>query len=224
MAYTSTEAILLVHSIPGFPTLENGKIVLDIPDSAQMYGQSFMCVELEPAQLFAVAGLMSINFPNVYSSRQVTQNANITALVNQNWSTGTTHTMSLGNGFYYLCKSSAANIELWEDLVCPYFEEGFNVQSWGKPYMDSYCTPDYNYDAINVEKEQVGSTWWLGSDDHSKWGVSRSGTITCIGDINRMTSQAARGGGTLCFDNSDLHSLFKSIVIETDSCDSAVVS
>jgi len=209
-----------VHSIPGFPTLQGKNIVLDIPSTAEMYGQSFMCIELPPSQLFAIAGLMSINFPNVYASRIVTSNANITALVNKSWVKGKTNTISLGNGFYYLCKSAAAKIELWEDLVCPYFGVGFEVQSWGKPYMASDCTPTYNYDAINVQDEKVGSTTWAGSDDHSKWGVSLSGTITCVGDINRMTSQASRGGGTLCYDNSSLHSLFKSIVTKTDSCSS----
>ena len=214
----------MLHSIPGFPTLNGDEIVLDIPHSAEMYGQSFMCFEMEPSQLFDIAGLMAINHPNVYSSRQVTPNSNITALINKTWPKGTTHTLSLGKGFYYLCKSAAANIMLWEDLVCPYFNVGFEVQSWGRPWMDSYCTPDYKYESINVVKEEVGSTWWKAYDDHSKWGVSLSDSITCIGDINRMTSQAARGGGTLCFDNSDLHSLFKSIVTDTDSCSSAITS
>ena len=182
-----------------------------------------MCVELQPSQLFAIAGLMSINFPNVYASRIVTSNANITALVRKAWVKGETNTINLGSGLFYLCKSAAAKIELWEDLVCPYFGLGFEVQSWGRPYMASYCTPTYKYDAVNVEDEMVGSTAWEGYDDHSKWGVSLSGEVTCVGDINRMSSQASRGGGTLCFDNSSLHSLFKSIVTKTDSCSSATL-
>ena len=186
-----------------------------------MYGQSFMCVELQPSQLFAIAGMMRLNFPNVYASQVLTANSNITDLVNMSWVNGTTATLSLGNGFAYMCKSAASNIELWEDLVCPYYQYGFEVQSWGRPYMSSYCTPTYPYDAINVSGEKIGNTTWLGYDDHSKWGVSMNGYVTCIGDINRMTSQAARGGGMLCFDNDSLHTVFKGIITGTQSCSSS---
>ena len=218
MAYTATEAIYLAHSIPGFPVVNGDQIVLDVPDSGTLYGQSFMCVEITPSQLYDIAGMMKINFPNVYASVVKSNNLNVSSLVSEEWSNGKTLTLSLGNGLTYLCKSEAANIELWEDLVCPYYGLGFNVQSWGRPYMDSYCTPDYTYDALNVAEEKVGSLWWTGYYDHSKWGVSSTGSITCVGDINRMTSQAQRGGGVLCFEDEDLHTLFSGIVSKTQEC------
>ena len=60
---------------------------------------------------------------------------------------------------------------------------------------------------------------WKETQDHSKWAVSESGARTaCVGDINRQYSQAARGGGTLCYESSDLWSAFDAIVSELYLC------
>ena len=42
---------------------------------------------------------------------------------------------------------------------------------------------------------------WKHTVDHSKWCVGANaakGHVACIGDINRMSSQAKRGGGAVC--------------------------
>lgn len=44
------------------------------------------------------------------------------------------------------------------------------VESWGRPYLDSYCT---GYDVVNIEKVTIGTYWWSHYEDHAKWGTSK---------------------------------------------------
>jgi hypothetical protein len=58
--------------------------------------------------------------------------------------------------------------------------------------------------------------------DHSKWGVAINGTAqqhyVCIGDMNRMTSQWARGGGTVCFRQANIYKPFLGSIVGADAC------
>ena len=64
------------------------------------------------------------------------------------------------------------------------------------------------------------------SRDHSKLAATAPGSatgaygnVTCVGDMNRMTSQWARGGGTVCaLDNEPLHSAMLASMTSVDSC------
>jgi hypothetical protein len=48
--------------------------------------------------------------------------------------------------------------------------------------------------------------------------VSATDTWTCIGDINRMGSQAQRGGGTLCLHRADVHTAMSDLIADTAPC------
>ena len=39
-----------------------------------------------------------------------------------------------------------------------------------------------------------------------------------MGDINRMTTQYLRGGGTACFEDKILHSIFKTAITKLNEC------
>ena len=56
------------------------------------------------------------------------------------------------------------------------------------------------------------------TQDHAKWGVSIGSSYSCIGDINRMQSQEGRGGGTMCFSYSKLHTALTDAITSTDAC------
>ena len=47
-----------------------------------------------------------------------------------------------------------------------------------------------------------GSTAKSYTTDHSKVAITAAPPWVCVGDINRMASQAARGGGAVCFDHA----------------------
>merc|ERR1711924_180479 len=81
--------------------------------------------------------------------------------------------------------------------------------------MPTFCTPDYDYDVQNVSMVSMpDGVSWKETQDHSKWGVTDSSSkrTACVGDINRQYSQESRGGGAVCYDNSDHWSSFNSIV------------
>ncbi len=57
----------------------------------------------------------------------------------------------------------------------------------------------------------------------AQWVVatpSSGNSWVCIGDINRMTSQQKRGGGTVCFRDSGMWKVFSGAVTGHDSCPS----
>ncbi|CAG9326057.1 DNASE2B_2 [Blepharisma stoltei] len=224
LAYTSTQAIYIIHSFPNFPYYNSttGKVMLDIFQSETYYGQNLMCLQISPQTLFNLAGLMTINKPQVYYSRIITPNSNITLLV-QNQTTLQASTVSYsfsvdGNTFTYLARSAAANLDFWEDVVSKYYKDSFYVQSWGRPYMPGYCPPDEAYTNLNVDELTIKKYWWYGYDDHSKWGIAVGQTVLCYADINRMYSQASRGGGGVCTNFPSLYTVHKAIVETTDPC------
>lgn len=71
--------------------------------------------------------------------------------------------------------------------------------------MPSYCQPTYNWTSENIltiALDREAGVVWNDTQDHSKWGLTLAsdtdrGSYVCIGDINRMLSQADRGGGTV---------------------------
>jgi deoxyribonuclease II len=229
LAYYQNQAIYIVHSFDTFPSvLPNGQgnfyaVGLDILDPQMEYGQHMFCVTLSTTDLFSLAGVMSINNPQVYYSRINTPNTNITLLV-QN------RTISAAKSYYfnfytgagmkmtYFSKSASANVDLYEAIVSPHFADGMILQTWGRPYEADFCPPTYQYKNLNVYDVTIGTYYWPGTNDHSKWGVGISTQLLCYGDINRMTSQWTRGGGTLCTLVSPLQKLQKSFVESYGSC------
>ena len=55
-------------------------------------------------------------------------------------------------------------------------------------------------------------------NDHSKWAVGLESDWFCASDINRMTTQAARGGAADCFENAELATAMRNAVTSCDSC------
>jgi deoxyribonuclease II len=57
---------------------------------------------------------------------------------------------------------------------------------------------------IEIDKENIQ---WKETVDHSKWAVSlnKEQPISCFADINRMDSQALRGGSATCFTQKIIH-------------------
>lgn len=94
--------------------------------------------------------------------------------------------------------------------------------------MPNVCTPEVQYSVQNVEFMKFGNDQFKETKDHSKvylfyntnkqWGLSQSKDYVCIGDINRMTSQRKRGGGTGCFNDASIKSQFYGVVDSYDHC------
>jgi len=82
---------------------------------------------------------------------------------------------------------------------------GFNWQTWRRgSELPSFCHPPAAYNSKNILTTSVGNYLFNYTRDHAKWGISDSGNWACVGDINRMTTQRKRGGGTVCLQSLPL--------------------
>jgi deoxyribonuclease II len=91
--------------------------------------------------------------------------------------------------------------------------------------MSSYCKPKHAYDVTNIQQIAWGvpanGLAYKETKEHSKWAISSDKTNwACIGDINRMDSQADRGGGTTCFYMAGLWRSLKNLIAAEDTCKS----
>ena len=181
------------------------------------------CLTLSPKDLFNIAGVMSINLPQVYYSRVRSINSNVTMLIqNQVISAVISYRYGFftagGVPFTYFAKSPKANVDLYMGIISPYYNDGMILQTWGRPYEQNFCPPGYNYPNVNVLEIKAGTYGWAGYYDQSKWGVGINTDVVCYSDINRMYSQWTRGGGAFCTVNTGQTNFLKGIVKSSGPC------
>jgi deoxyribonuclease-2 len=148
-----------------------------------------------------------------------------------------------GQRFTVFAKNAHWGKDLYEDLVAPKLDVDLQASTWqnGVGAEDSYCAgKKYDYTVVNVATQERAGTTWKESQDHSKWAISYfpsdnegllltnrtsrqlRGTATkkyiCVGDINRMTSQEHRGGGTACTYSSGMWSEFNKGIATVEDC------
>ena len=210
----------LVHSAPRFPDyVKNGYkgFGQGVNPASTRYAQSFLCLSLPLDEIDAgVASNMIVNWPHVHDSSLPSSLSGSLPTV-ASWLAGshtTTPTATVrevktqgGKVFHAFAKNKQWNKQLYEDLVAPTFKMDLACETWqdGVDQMPSYCKPDYANDVENVQYVELpgkgAPARWKHTVDHSKWCVGANaakGHVACIGDINRMSSQAKRGGGTVC--------------------------
>eukprot|EP00029_Vermamoeba_vermiformis_P013589 TRINITY_DN850_c0_g1_i1.p1 TRINITY_DN850_c0_g1~~TRINITY_DN850_c0_g1_i1.p1 ORF type:complete len:384 (-),score=34.65 TRINITY_DN850_c0_g1_i1:40-1119(-) len=227
----------LRHSIPRFP--ENpSQGGYSFPDNERVYGQTLLCITMNVDQLNQIAGQYVINNPYVYASTIPSNVGSAYSYFEQLVSlktkpTGQTVTNNVTNVFSSggvlftdFAKDKAWDQDLYDDLVGPYYRTNLIVESWGRPLMPSDCSD--NYKTMNVKQVTFDSSIsFHETKDHAKWAASPMSSnkhlrsnpyVTCIGDINRMTSQRNRGGGATCIINSNINAAFNNLATQVDSC------
>jgi len=66
MNYSNNQGFYLAHSMSGYPNISDGRINISVPDSANIYGQSFLCMSLNSTNLEKFAENLAITKPNTY--------------------------------------------------------------------------------------------------------------------------------------------------------------
>lgn len=231
LAFDGTSGFWLIHSVPKFPDL-NG------PDftwtASNVFAQHFLCISLDRENIDKAAfqvrhtepGIFASNMPAAFSSLV----PNMTLVVQQKKASETSNVLAVtsvsgGTPFKHFAKRGTWGKDLYEDLVEPTLEEPFLWNTWRrKPYTEgSYCKASgYAYDSVNVMSINMGPDTrydqWKYTRDHCKWGISQTGNWVCVGDINRMTSQKHRGGGTACFEDAGLHYAINATIASIEAC------
>ena len=112
---------------------------------------------------------------------------------------------------------------IFEDLILPKIKDNLRVESWGRPYQPSNCSLDIGLTCENINSiafPNDAKAYWPSKDDHSKWAIGSTSSLNwvCSGGMNRMYSQAKRGGAFFCWQEPNLWTAFDGIVAGTETC------
>jgi deoxyribonuclease-2 len=236
MGASADGGFLLSHSWPKFPDLTGPAVSWG---GSTIYAQTFLCLSLESDQFEEAAAGMQFADPYVYDSavpsglsRALPATAALVAGQRQGGTRVKELATRAGARFLQVSKAGATGLDIYEDVLQPYLRQDMYVETWRRsPMMDSYCRPQYPYDSLNVQGltflDESGEPFALKyTQDHSKLAVTAPGSspgalgnVSCAGDMNRMTSQWARGGSSLCLiGNAPLHAAFLASMTSVDSC------
>lgn len=219
---TSDSALLLLHSTPRFPALDE----TSLPDDEAIYGQTFLCISLPDYQTAnRIAGqMLSQQNPQILheSSRiptDVSDDEPLKRLFHEVGLTASEQSSVLkfesraGKPFQLVAKSRKWGEDFWLDLVSPTLNCDLVVETWRRgavtPLKDNRSS-EFDEDVLSLNfKTTAISYQWSYTHDHAKWAVALNNDVNsapwvCVADINRMVSQEKRGGGALCFQEPGL--------------------
>jgi len=224
--FNKTNGIWLVHSVPKFPDATH----YVYPESGTNYGQSMLCMTLSYAQLKNVGTQLFYNHAKLYSSSLPTSmasdNADLAQFIAGHYKSGTPTTSTIdlvtvgGVHFRSFAKSADFNQDLYQSLVAPSLQAPLNVETWrrGSP-VTLDCSSQFR--VLDAQTMKIGSSMTYSyTKDHSKLAVSAVSTMpyVCIGDINRMTSQYVRGGGTVCISDNFVWRAYNALIQTLNQC------
>ena len=221
----------LSHSIPLFPAGPGlTPTYTGLGSNAWMYGQDAACLSLDTTTVDAISYKYLLAHTLVYDTAvAATAPGNFSALARGDFhnpalcaEASTLQTVG-GTEFSVFAKTPAWNADLWSACIAPALSTDLWVESWLRGSEEGpACSGTYTtLDVADVDFTAVGGQSWTEYNDHSKWAVSSgsaAGAI-CFGDINRMSTQFSRGGGTVCFlDEPELAAAFRAATTGTNSC------
>lgn len=222
--------IYLPHSTPKYPAIDsNGVINITVASSQRIYGQNYLCMSLDQANLEKVAeGLLITGVTVYYNSFKDSSSVNLYKLgqntpASNSGDQSKVIEFSLGRlpvvGFFKNPYFDTGFI--FENVMVPYLQDSLMIESWGRPYQSPTCgimngLEVDNIEGIKLRNDDEGS--WACQDDHSKWGITKIKKFVCSGGMNRMTSQASRGGSFFCFQDETFWNVLNGIITSVNSC------
>ncbi|ETO30045.1 deoxyribonuclease-2-alpha [Reticulomyxa filosa] len=198
--------------------------------SSTTYAQSFLCLTFTNySEMNVSAYQLRYEKPYVLNYNIVDNESkwdNWNQVTGKKWLSGKSiQQMSTWKRFplVHFARSGDISTDIMEAIISPYYHCSFAWETWIRsPAEDSYCPPTYSYMELNVNLVTFADgTSFKETQDHSKIGISFSCTsqlIVCVGSLNRMTSQDARGGGYACFYHANLWNTLNSSFFNISYC------
>eukprot|EP00357_Protocruzia_adherens_P027385 CAMPEP_0114989470 /NCGR_PEP_ID=MMETSP0216-20121206/10216_1 /TAXON_ID=223996 /ORGANISM="Protocruzia adherens, Strain Boccale" /LENGTH=358 /DNA_ID=CAMNT_0002352453 /DNA_START=81 /DNA_END=1157 /DNA_ORIENTATION=+ len=209
------QGVYMMHSFPSYPIVnDNGYIDPTVQPPQLMYGQYAFCMTVSDATVAEIARILVVSNPKVYAGDLLNQFSAGERLK----ADGVIKTVG-GEEVELVAHNGQLDTSYFENVLSPVMGVGFQVQSWGRPYEQSFC--DQKYQEVNIWKLMGDDFFaWSSYDDHSKWSISIDNTLpfTCMNDNNRMHSQNVRGGGSGCLRNPAVFSAFYNLSVEFYNC------
>ena len=243
----NSKGFWLTHSIPLFPKgpQESGTYV-GLGSNAKTYAQHMLCISVSGDTLNDLAGAFLLNRPQIYESKLTPKAnlltnekySNIRNLIAGEFSTADTClqtplTSQGGMPFTVYSKTAQWNNDLYAGCVAPHEKDTLWVETWIRGKASGPVCPYTEYDTLDIkfldfqeapqaqEAQKTHNTdtdKWSETQDHSKWLITEYKQVVCMGDVNRMTTQYLRGGGTACFNDPVLHAVLKKAITGLDTC------
>ena len=213
VATDGIQGFWLQHSVPKWPLGPTYTSSYEgLTSNGFDYGQHFFCITLSQSEIDRLAYHLQLNHPNIQDS-QIGPEApqNMTALAAGHHSTSpicdTIMLRTDSHDWTIFAKTSQWNNELYSECIEPKLNEPLEVESW---IRGSACKPTST--VHDVKEVEFNNQTWTEYADHSKWAVGKRST--CFSDINRMTTQAVRGGGAICVDDGQIYDDFSKAVLK----------
>jgi len=241
IASDSTQGAYIMHSFPKYPLMNNdGTINPEVQSGQLWYGQYAACFTVSSDSANTIAQALTVSNPKVYAGQLPLNTQGLEKLgelidrekrqrlvgvedfADDEAKTHVQVSTVGGESLQVVAHNKSLDTDYFEDVLSPFLKTGFLVESWGRPYMNSYCDKSFTEENI-LKVKATDYFYWESHEDHSKWSVSAdsSSPYVCMNDNNRMTSQRERGGGSTCFSNGQLYSVFKNIIDDYYKCESS---
>ena len=243
VAFDGDRGFWLVHSVPKFPPPPGEQY--SYAENGQTYGQSFLCLTLPSTQLESVAQQLLFNEPYLYATQMASSLESQYPLMAQviagerrsqsPWFGVEALNTPGGAAFTSFAKARDFGDDLYSGLVAPDLSTGLFTETWRhgatESRLPSNCSTSFPVENVQNITATVSlptsgrATFDFGTTkDHSKWAVSadEARPWVCVGDINRMTTQEDRGGGTVCHQSAALWRLYSQLVAQAEPCPDSV--
>lgn len=221
----------LVHSVPKYP--EFVRTGYGYPHSGTYYGQMFFCVSFNSSQIDPIGLQLRYNGPHIHDSNlpdaMKEKFPNIAAAINEDFIAGPPYNhsqrlvSSAGKTLIHFAKNKDFGADLYSSFVAPALQTNMLAETWQHgsaktgSSCDGYTVENILQLAVKTDAQEFDFDNYA---DHAKFVVAKSSEkpYVCIGDINRMTTQFERGGGTLCVSDSYIWKAFRNFATQIDSC------
>ncbi|CAL1269101.1 unnamed protein product [Larinioides sclopetarius] len=238
VAFKGKYGFWIIHSIPKFGETSGYKY----PNNAKVNGQSILCVSFNVTSLNEIGNQLLHCSPKIYES-QVTDDAAdflddktktlFTSKPSYNRKEPferITPLKSTGKmSFISFAKDGQFKKDVYSSIIAPELKVDLATETWRRGsggFLPPNCTSSYTVIDISKIKMTVRNgkknedLVFTSTEDHSKWAVSLSSSRRwiCVGDMNRMESQANRGGGALCFQSAKIRRAYYSLISDSDHC------
>ncbi|KAB5559254.1 hypothetical protein PHYPO_G00026890 [Pangasianodon hypophthalmus] len=229
LLFDQFQGFWLIHSIPHFPPFP--EMGFGYPSTGKLYGQSVQCTTYSYKQFQKISQQLAYINPYVYNcsmpSAYYTDMAEMAQIC-----AGKTVTVVprrrleklisvKGETFLSFAKSHSYVDDIYAGWIAQTLKTDLLVETWQRQahQLPSNCSLPYH--VMNIRRVSLSELVTFSSyEDHSKWCVSWEYQTqwTCLGDLNRESRQAWRGGGLICTQNSAVYKAFRSAVAWYKHC------
>ncbi|GFU24908.1 deoxyribonuclease-2 [Nephila pilipes] len=236
LLFDEKSGVWVIHSTPRFHEPDK----YGFPFNARIYGHIAMCVTFATQSLNEICKHLLFCNPNIYDYKispalmrildadsQSLFSKKPNFITDPPFTRQTTLESLAQVEFIAFAKDNQYEKDIYSDIIGPSLGEDLIVQSWRRDSgrnLHSFCSDSIkviDVVAINMTVKNGGKGIYLASrEDHSKWAISKDNAkhLVCVADLNRMDSEAKRGGGAICLFSKPLRKAFKSIISDTEAC------